>query len=66
MVVPATAYLGALGMTTGLTAYFGIVEVGAVGAVPGNDTVVVERIQRSDTNVIAHVIGRGDGLVAPA
>jgi NADPH-dependent curcumin reductase len=36
--VPATAYLGALGMTTGLTAYFGIVEVGGVGA---NDTVVV-------------------------
>ncbi len=36
--VPATAYLGALGMTTGLTAYFGIVEVGAVGP---TDTVVV-------------------------
>jgi NADPH-dependent curcumin reductase len=36
--VPATAYLGALGMTTGLTAYFGIVEVGAVGA---GDTIVV-------------------------
>ena len=35
---PATAYLGALGMTTGLTAYFGITEVGAVK--PG-DTVVV-------------------------
>lgn len=36
--VPATAYLGALGMTTGLTAYFGVLEVGAVQ--PG-DTVVV-------------------------
>jgi NADPH-dependent curcumin reductase len=36
--VPATAYLGALGMTTGLTAYFGIFEVGAVAA---GDTVVV-------------------------
>jgi NADPH-dependent curcumin reductase len=36
--VPATAYLGALGMTTGLTAYFGIFEVGAVKA---GDTVVV-------------------------
>jgi NADPH-dependent curcumin reductase CurA len=36
--VPATAYLGALGMTTGLTAYFGMVEVGAVGPA---DTVVV-------------------------
>lgn len=33
-----TVYLGALGMTTGLTAYFGITEVGAVK--PG-DTVVV-------------------------
>jgi NADPH-dependent curcumin reductase len=36
--VPATAYLGALGMTTGLTAYFGVVEVGDVGP---TDTVVV-------------------------
>jgi NADPH-dependent curcumin reductase len=36
--IPATAYLGALGMTTGLTAYFGIFEVGAVAA---GDTVVV-------------------------
>ncbi len=36
--MPATAYLGALGMSTGLTAYFGITEVGNVG--PG-DTVVV-------------------------
>ncbi len=36
--VPATAYLGALGLTTGLTAYFGIVDVGAVGP---TDTVVV-------------------------
>ncbi len=36
--VPARSYLGALGLTTGLTAYFGIVDVGAVG--PG-DTVVV-------------------------
>ena len=36
--VPATAYLGALGLTTGLTAYFGICEVGAVAA---GDTVVV-------------------------
>ena len=39
--VPATAYLGALGMTTGLTAYFGVVEVGAVGAAGPTDTVVV-------------------------
>jgi NADPH-dependent curcumin reductase len=36
--VSPTAYLGALGMTTGITAYFGIFEVGAVK--PG-DTVVV-------------------------
>ena len=36
--VPATAYLGALGMTTGLTAYFGIFEVAAVAA---GETVVV-------------------------
>jgi NADPH-dependent curcumin reductase CurA len=36
--VSATAYLGALGLTTGLTAYFGIVDVGAVGP---TDTVVV-------------------------
>ena len=36
--VPATTYLGALGMTTGLTAYFGVLEVAAVK--PG-DTVVV-------------------------
>jgi NADPH-dependent curcumin reductase CurA len=36
--VPATSYLGALGLTTGLTAYFGIIEVG--GVKPG-DTVVV-------------------------
>ncbi len=36
--VPATTYLGALGLTTGLTAYFGVLEVGAVK--PG-DTVVV-------------------------
>ncbi len=37
-VAPASAYLGALGLTTGLTAYFGIVDVGQVK--PG-DTVVV-------------------------
>ena len=36
--VPPTAYLGALGLTTGMTAYFGIIEVGAVKA---GDTVVV-------------------------
>ena len=36
--VAPSAYLGALGMTTGLTAYFGIFDVGAVK--PG-DTVVV-------------------------
>ena len=36
--VPAKAYLGALGMTTGLTAYFGIFEVGAVAK---GETVVV-------------------------
>ncbi len=36
--VAPTTYLGALGMTTGLTAYFGIV---AVGAVQPGDTVVV-------------------------
>ena len=36
--VPATAYLGALGLTTGMTAYFGIFEVGAVAK---GDTVVV-------------------------
>ena len=36
--VEATAYLGALGLTTGMTAYFGIFEVGAVKA---GDTVVV-------------------------
>ena len=37
-VVGPTAYVGALGLTTGMTAYFGIFEVGAVK--PG-DTVVV-------------------------
>ena len=37
-VVPATARLGVLGMTTGLTAYFGMLEVGAVKP---TDTVVV-------------------------
>ena len=37
-IAPASAYLGALGLTTGLTAYFGIVDVGQVK--PG-DTVVV-------------------------
>lgn len=37
-VAPASAYLGALGLTTGLTAYFGIVDVGQVKA---GDTVVV-------------------------
>jgi NADPH-dependent curcumin reductase len=36
--VPAKAYLGALGMTTGLTAYFGIFEIGKVGT---GDVVVV-------------------------
>jgi NADPH-dependent curcumin reductase len=36
--VGPTAYLGALGMTTGMTAYFGIFKVGAVKA---GDTVVV-------------------------
>ena len=35
---PASAYLGALGLTTGMTAYFGIFEVGAVAE---GDTVVV-------------------------
>ena len=37
-VSPASAYLGALGLTTGLTAYFGIVDVGQVKK---GDTVVV-------------------------
>ena len=37
-IAPASAYLGALGLTTGLTAYFGIVDVGQVKA---GDTVVV-------------------------
>jgi NADPH-dependent curcumin reductase CurA len=36
--LPATTYLGALGLTTGLTAYFGMIEVGAVRT---GDTVVV-------------------------
>ena len=36
--VPATAYLGALGLTTGLTAYFGILNCGAAKE---GDTVVV-------------------------
>ena len=36
--VSPAAYLGALGLTTGMTAYFGIVDVGAVQA---GDTVVV-------------------------
>ena len=36
--VPATTYLGALGLTTGLTAYFGM---HAVGAIKPGDTVVV-------------------------
>jgi NADPH-dependent curcumin reductase CurA len=35
---PASTYLGALGMTTGLTAYFGLLEVAGVNA---GDTVVV-------------------------
>jgi NADPH-dependent curcumin reductase CurA len=37
-IAPASAYLGALGLTTGLTAYFGIVDVGQVKK---GDTVVV-------------------------
>ena len=37
-IAPASAYLGALGLTTGLTAYFGMVDVGRVQA---GDTVVV-------------------------
>jgi NADPH-dependent curcumin reductase CurA len=37
-VAPANAWLGALGLTTGLTAYFGIVDVGRVKK---GDTVVV-------------------------
>jgi NADPH-dependent curcumin reductase CurA len=40
-VAPASAYLGALGLTTGLTAYFGIVDVGQVKA---GDTVVVSGV----------------------
>jgi len=37
-IAPANAWLGALGLTTGLTAYFGIVDVGRVKS---GDTVVV-------------------------
>jgi len=37
-IAPANAWLGALGLTTGLTAYFGVVDVGRVRA---GDTVVV-------------------------
>lgn len=37
-IAPASAYLGALGLTTGLTAYFGMIDVGRVKS---GDTVVV-------------------------
>jgi NADPH-dependent curcumin reductase len=57
--VPATAYLGALGLTTGLTAYFGIFEVGAVKA---GDTVVVSGAAGAVGSIagqLAHIAGAG-------
>jgi NADPH-dependent curcumin reductase len=57
--VPATAYLGALGLTTGLTAYFGIIEVGAVKA---GDTVVVSGAAGAVGSIagqLAHIAGAG-------
>ena len=70
--VPAEAYLGALGMTTGLTAYFGIVEVGRVGP---TDTVVVSgaagavgsmAVQLARLSGAARVIGIAGGPVKTA
>jgi NADPH-dependent curcumin reductase CurA len=54
---PLTAYLGVLGMTTGLTAYFGIREVGRVQ--PG-DTVVVSAAAGA-VGSLAGQIARLDG-----
>ena len=57
--VPATTYLGALGVTTGLTAYFGVVAVGDVRA---GDTVVVSGAAGAVGSVagqIARIAGAG-------
>jgi NADPH-dependent curcumin reductase CurA len=55
--VPLTAYLGALGLTAGLTAYFG---VRAVGAVKPGETVVVSTAAGA-VGSIATQIARIDG-----
>jgi NADPH-dependent curcumin reductase len=70
--VAASAYLGALGMTTGLTAYFGVVDVGGVGP---SDTVVVSgaagavgsmAVQLARLAGAARVIGIAGGSVKGA
>ena len=55
---PLTAYLGALGVTTGLTAYFGIREVGRVQA---GETVVVSAAAGAVGGMAAQIAGLEGG-----
>lgn len=57
--VPAATYLGALGLTTGLTAYFGMKDIGAVRS---GDTVVVSGAAGAVGSIagqIARLLGAG-------
>lgn len=57
---PLTAYLGALGLTSGMTSYFGVREVGAV--VPG-DTVVVSGAAGAVGSLAGQIAGIEGGRV---
>jgi NADPH-dependent curcumin reductase CurA len=57
---PITAYLGVLGMTTGLTAYFGIREVGQVQA---GETVVVSAAAGAVGSLAGQIAGLDGGRV---